>query len=78
MKPADLFAFYGDKKNTYLQLGRLGIYRQLVFNWIKTGKIPVNKQILLEQVTGGQLKADTPLLYHRRKERNAKPEGKAE
>lgn len=72
MKPADLFAYYGDKKNTYLQLGRLGIYPQLVFNWFKTGSIPVNKQILLEQVTGGHLKADIPLLYHKRKEQKAR------
>ena len=69
MKPADLFEFYGNKKNTYLQLDRLGIYRQLVFNWIKIGSIPRDKQLLLEQVTGGQLKADTHLLYHKRKER---------
>jgi hypothetical protein len=39
--------------------------RQMVFNWGKAGRIPLDKQVLYEAATQGELKADLPQYFRR-------------
>lgn len=56
MNTNDLIAHYGSKAKA---IEKLGIYRQLFYNWSRDG-IPSDKQSTIQLATRGKLRAGKP------------------
>lgn len=56
MTPTQVLNFY--KNNKIKAAAELGVTPMQVYNWIKFGRIPPHRQLLIEKATRGALKAD--------------------
>ncbi len=62
MKPTDVLTHY---KTQQLAASALGIAQASIAKWLKNGVVPELRQLQLEALTGGALKADAGILPRR-------------
>jgi transcriptional regulator with XRE-family HTH domain len=75
MKPSDLLIHYRTQAEA---ADELGMSKQTVSHWLKTGSIPLKSQIQIEVKTDGKLKADLSeheraVIGNRRRRPEARP-----
>ena len=62
MKPTDVLTHY---KTQQLAASALGIAQASIAKWLKNGVVPDLRQLQLERLTGGALKAEAGILPRR-------------
>jgi ABC-type protease/lipase transport system fused ATPase/permease subunit len=62
MTPDQVISHFGRQRDVVLALG---ITRQAVSNWKKRGKIPLEAQLALQEITRGKLKMVTRIARHK-------------
>jgi len=55
MKPQQVVDHYGSVRRTAAELG---ITRAAVQKWVKKGRVPADRQLMIEEMTSRKLRAD--------------------
>ncbi len=61
MSPQMVILHFGGSEQNVLQAAReLECSPQTIYNWLAVGRVPMQRQKLIEATTGGKLRADKP------------------